>query len=562
MSAPVGRREFFALEAGEYLERLALLVGGAEPPGADELVRHARALRGAALMAGPPGFSTAAGAIESTSKALRDQALTWTPDLAARLAHAIEDCKSLLRRVREWTDTDTQHCERIAEQLETGPGSRDRRRSGYGNAGSSGLTAGVRTYVAREAAAVAGSLDQVADSIEGEPGRESAEPLLQRLQPLRGLGALPGLAPLPELLETLDLAIATTGKSGAWSPLAGKALRAVGGALARMARDIAELGIPQHDSTEVVQAVELMRDAFLSEDDVVGIASLFDPRDSAPVVVRGSPPVPRVAAGDAAIELVSLADRLRQAAEQTRGHLPRSARTLQLQSLILALRGIPLTPAVQQGTGELFRRLDREAMSGRALKAPDTFAALLREAADLLAGAADAGGTAALPDILAPLVERLDRMGGIADTDDVEIMPIEALAPAPDDAVSLPHGFPVPHVLPDVVPIESLLYSPVPAAAPGFLPFEQTFSTYFRLMREETDAAAGPIVPIESLAPAEEELVPIQALLYRGRRALERADLVRRELDHARRTQADLSGVETLIAELLDLVPLALDAER
>ncbi|HEY9518315.1 MAG TPA: Hpt domain-containing protein, partial [Gemmatimonadales bacterium] len=136
MTAPVGRREFFALEAGEYLERLALLVGGAEPPGAEELVRHARALRGAALMAGPPGYATAAGAIESTSKALRDQTLEWTPGLAERLAHAIEDCKGLLRRVREWTDTDTQHCERIAEQLETEPGSRDRRRGGYGGAGS------------------------------------------------------------------------------------------------------------------------------------------------------------------------------------------------------------------------------------------------------------------------------------------------------------------------------------------------------------------------------------------------------------------------------------------
>jgi len=548
MTAPVGRREFFALEAGEYLERLALLVGGSEPPGAEELVRHARALRGAALMAGPPGFSTAAGAIESTSKALRDQALGWTPDLAERLAHAIEDCKALLRRVREWTDTDTQHCERIAERLETEPGSRDRRR-GYGSATGSGLTAGVRTYVAREAAAVAGSLDQVADAVEREPGRETAEPLLQRLQPLRGLGALPGLSPLPELLETLDLAIATTGKSGAWSPLAGKALRAVGGALARMARDIAELGIPQHDSTEVVQAAELMRDAFLAEADVVEIASLFDPSDRAPVVVRGSPPVPRVAAGDAAIELVSLADRLRQAAEQTRGHLPRSARTLQLQSLVLALRGIPLTPAVEQGAGELFRRLDREAMSGRALKAPDTFAALLREAADLLAGAADAGGSAALPEILAPLVERLDRMGGIADTDELEIMPIEALAPEP-------------HRDADVVPIQSLLYAAVPPASRGFLPFEQTFSTYFRLMQEESDAAAGPIVSIESLAPAEEELVPIQSLLYRGRRALERADRVRQELDRARRTQANLSDLENLIAELLDLVPLALDAER
>ena len=549
MSAPVGRREFFALEAGEYLERLALLVGGAEAPGAEELVRHARALRGAALMAGPPGYSTAAGAIESTSKALRDQALSWTPDLAGRLARAIEDCKSLLRRVREWSDTDTQHCERIAEQLETDAGRRDRRRGGYGRAEGSGLTAGVRTYVAREAAAVAGSLDQVADAVELAPWNETAEPLLQRLQPLRGLGALPGLSPLPELLETLDLAVATTGKSGAWSPLAGKALRAVGAALARMARDIAELGIPQHDSTEVVQAAELLRDAFLGEEDVVGIASLFGPGDRAPMVVQGSPPVPRVAAGDAAIELVSLADRLRQAAEQTRGHLPRSARTLQLQSLVLALRGIPLTPAVQQGAGELFGRLDREAMSGRALKAPDRFAALLREAADLLAGAADAGGTAALPKILAPLVERLDRMGGIAQTDDMEIMPIEALAPEPDGDA-------------DVVPIQSLLYTSVPAAASGLLPFEQTFSTYFRLVQGGADAAAGPIVPIESLAPAEEELVPIQSLLYRGRRALERADLVRRELDLARRTRADLSQMDTLIAELLDLVPLALDAER
>ncbi|HSE51138.1 MAG TPA: hypothetical protein VLB00_03060, partial [Gemmatimonadales bacterium] len=87
--------------------------------------------------------------------------------------------------------------------------------------------------------------------------------------------------------------------------------------------------------------------------------------------------------------------------------------------------------------------------------------------------------------------------------------------------------------------------------------------TYFRLMQAEADAAAGPIVPIESLAPAEEEeLVPIQSLLYRGRRALERADLVRRELDLARRTRADMIEMETLIAELLDLVPLALDVER
>jgi hypothetical protein len=38
--------------------------------------------------------------------------------------------------------------------------------------------------------------------------------------------------------------------------------------------------------------------------------------------------------------------------------------------------------------------------------------------------------------------------------------------------------------------------------------------------------------------------------------------MVRRELDLARRARADLSEMETLIAELLDLVPLALDVER
>jgi HPt (histidine-containing phosphotransfer) domain-containing protein len=549
MSAPVGRREFFALEAGEYLERLALLVGATDPPAAEDLVRHARALRGAALMAGPPGFSTAAAAIETAVKGVRDGVLEWSPELAERLAHAIEDCKALLRKVREWSETDTQRCDRIAEQLDLDSGSRERH-TGSRIVSGTGLTAGVRTYVAREAAAVAGTLDQVAPMVDRKPGPESAELLLQRLQPLRGLGALPGLSPLPELLETLDLAIATAGQGRAWSPLAGKALRGAGAALARMARDIAELGIPQHDSTEVVQAAELLRDAFLLEDDVVEIATLFAVGDDAPVRSRGTPAVPRVAAGDSAIELVSLADRLRQAAEQTRGHVPRSARTLQLQGLVLALRGLSLTPAVRAGAGELFRAIDREAMSGRALLQADAFAVLLRDAADRLATAADAGGTAALPELLLPLVQRLDEMRGTDGAEAVDVMPIEALAPEIDNDT-------------DVVPIESLLYEGAAAVAPRFLPFERTFTTYFRLLSEETAATDGPIVPIASLAPEPvADLVPIEMLLYRGRRALERADLVRRELDAALRIRRDVRGVEPLLAELLDLVPLALDDER
>ena len=143
MTPPVGRREFFALAAGEILERLALLTGAMEPPAPDDLVRHARALRGAALMAGPPGFSTAAAAIESTTKGVREGALDWSPALAERLAHAIEDCKALLRKVREWSETDTRRCEQIAEQLEAAPATRERL-SGSRTVSGTGLTAGVR----------------------------------------------------------------------------------------------------------------------------------------------------------------------------------------------------------------------------------------------------------------------------------------------------------------------------------------------------------------------------------------------------------------------------------
>src|SRR5439155_1570746 len=57
---PVAMSDFFALEAGEYLERLDALLQPSEPPSADELVRLARALRGSALMANHQAIARAA----------------------------------------------------------------------------------------------------------------------------------------------------------------------------------------------------------------------------------------------------------------------------------------------------------------------------------------------------------------------------------------------------------------------------------------------------------------------------------------------------------------------
>ena len=612
MSAPLGRREFFVIEAGEYLERLAALVAAPGQPDGERFVRDARALRGAAQMAGPPAYDNAAAAIEHLAKSTRDGSLAWTPILADRLADALEDCKALLRQVREWGDAEVSRCERLARAINVLAGGEPRPApAAPSGMGSATLTAGVRAFVARESAAVAAALDQVAETIEHAPRSTSAATVLQRLQPLRGLGALPGLSPLPEMLEALDLTLATGGKGGSWPPAGGRALRAAAAALARMARDIAELGMPQADSHEVVQATELLREAFSDSADVVPIASLFRTGDAEPILARGIVPPPPHPPMDLTVELISLADRLRMSAGQMTEQAGWSTRALQLHTLTFALRGLVMSAGVKAGAGPLLASLDRETMAGRAAREPAQMAVLLHHAADALVEAAAAGETTGLGPALAPLAQALDAFAGTpaieepaleepaveappapvhvppakaapvpvaSVAEEPEVVPVAALAPDESDVVPVEalapdfhEAVPVESVAPDevdVVPIESLLYDVAPELGPRYSALERSFSTYFRLLRGQPtgETVETRIEPIEEEAPQPESrasaqalpIVPIESLLLRGRRALERADVIRGELNVVLKARRDLSAVETLLAELLDLVPLAL----
>lgn len=116
MTSPTGRPEFFILEAGEHLERVALLVRQSDPE-PEDLLRFSRALRSSALMAGPTGYSVAAGALEDLALRYHAGHFAWTPHLGVRVAEAVEHCRELLRRARQWSTDDIAACRRIAEGL-------------------------------------------------------------------------------------------------------------------------------------------------------------------------------------------------------------------------------------------------------------------------------------------------------------------------------------------------------------------------------------------------------------------------------------------------------------
>ena len=64
MTNPLATADFFALEAGECLDRLETLARREEPPPFDDFLRSSRVLRGSALMASQQPIARAAACVQ------------------------------------------------------------------------------------------------------------------------------------------------------------------------------------------------------------------------------------------------------------------------------------------------------------------------------------------------------------------------------------------------------------------------------------------------------------------------------------------------------------------
>src|SRR5216110_2042606 len=199
---PLGMSDFFALEAGEYLERLDGLLAQSNQPGTDELVRLARALRGSALMANQQAIARAAAGLESLARAVHDGRRSWDGQTKQLGVRAVDDLKIFVRRAGAWTDADTAKAEALGQELDQlagWPSAQIRA------AEALGLDAGARAFVAREGAAIASALDRAAQALRANPlAHDPLQHVLRALQPLRGLAALADLPPLPDLLDGID----------------------------------------------------------------------------------------------------------------------------------------------------------------------------------------------------------------------------------------------------------------------------------------------------------------------------------------------------------------------
>ena len=110
-------------------------------------------------------------------------------------------------------------------------------------------------------------------------------------------------------------------------------------------------------------------------------------------------------------------------------------------------------------------------------------------------------------------------------------------------------------------PLEELLAAPTTLRVSAAAPVREAAMPAAALAVPAT-AAGPPIVPIESLAPGEPDVVPIESLLYDGDGARGRLREVQGELEAALATAGTSPQVRALLGEVFDLIGLGLHTTR
>lgn len=299
-----GLIDFFILEATEYVDQLDGLVTRASttPPDADSFTRASRALRGSATMAKLRGIAEVASGLERLSRQVRDGRLPWDAATRGAAIAAIDDLKILIRGARSWGEAeDRRSALRTAELNRLAPREAQTLTRGGGAA-----------FLATAAADAAAGLLAYA---EQPTSVEVFTATMQRVRALRGVAALKDLPPLSEVVDTLDIA-AKPIELRQEPPTAERRrlFRAAARVLIEGGEAVRTGGIPPTDTIavrEFAHAAESVRTGEKETDDVVPIANLL-PDGPQSAFVQPAPNPPTSAQQRFRLEVVSQAEHLRR----------------------------------------------------------------------------------------------------------------------------------------------------------------------------------------------------------------------------------------------------------
>jgi hypothetical protein len=579
--SPVGGfLEFFILEASDYGEQLdgvLLRSGAADGPDADAMQRVARALRGTATMAKIPAFADLAGGVERVGKAIQEGAVRWEPAVNGALVAAIDDLKTLLRAARSWSPADEERAAtRAAELARYAPArpagtpanaqqAASRTSASPGGAGGSGPSP-ANAFLATEAANIAAGLELLATRA-GDA--DTAANVLRRVRALRGVAGVKEIEPLTDVLEATEDAARSLESGGPMSPEARQLLESAAAHLRTLSNAIRTGGSPDAPSATrdaFAAALDAWMESASDRERVVPIEALFY-ADGTPGLVDASPNPPTSAAERFRLELVSLGEHLHQVVDGARGASEPAAKTRAQRDLRRALHSLHAA-ALSFGERDVAEFI---AGHGDAITHLDFLGlASLEDLASILADPGAAGDrlSARLRDIAGgrDLSSAIGAGFGSEEPAHAEPEP----RPAPAHRVSSPLIIPTPAIAAaiaePVAPPAPVVAppAPAPARAPAPAPAGPVPVPLNALDRTSASLIDASIAALDKLEVqplveptpiAEDDIVPIDSLLYRGRAALDRAVELRDEL---RRAPSPLSAADqAALDELFDLLDLA-----
>ncbi|MBV9772486.1 MAG: hypothetical protein JO040_00965 [Gemmatimonadetes bacterium] len=436
--------DYFALEAGEFLEQLDALLTQGGTPDAERLFRLSRGVRGSARVAQEAEIAGVAEALESAARGLHERSLPWSEELRALAIRTVDDLRALVRARGQWGAAESARAREAVSRwepfhLERGPVQRTETPGDQ-----------LLDFLRREVVGVVSELDHLGEELRRTPEeREPLRSVVRRMRPLRGMAGVASLAPIQEVLEGVEDAVQAilaqpTPLTDAHLELFAAASGALRGGLAALERGEAA---PDAELAPFRESRDRLSDAgdreAESEDDVLPISAFF--YDDAGPHVLSSPLAPvQTASGGGAREEVERFLRL-----EATGFLDRA------EALIS-----DLAPRREKRFTRVAGQLGRLAQSVGELAGTYGIAAV-RDAAERAAGELrDAGSAAEARAALARLRGALPGASA-AGAQPAAAPETPAEAPASAEASASPEAPGAPpepaESADDVIPIESLL---------------------------------------------------------------------------------------------------------